>query len=56
MEYEWEKYQDFTDEVGTRFIKLNDNEYQFITSEEDEDIATKQQLIDWKIQVITYKK
>ena len=56
MQHEWEKYQIFTDEIGTFFEKLSDDTYQFTTKEGHVDICSKQQMIDWNIQLFTYEK
>ena len=56
--YEWEAYEIFIDEIGTKFIKLdNSHKYDYkieITNsngEIEEDYCDKEQLIDWNIQV-----
>ena len=53
---EWEKYSEFVDDSGTRFFKLSDDTYRFITVDGDEDICTKDQMLSWNIHVFTYIK
>jgi hypothetical protein len=59
MEYEFENYLEFIDDIGTRFILLNSREqydYKFITPEGETDYCNRQQLIDWNIKVVTHIK
>ena len=56
MQYEWEKYDRFTDDSGTYFVRLDDDTYEFTTIDGDTDTCTKQQLIDWNVQIFTYEK
>ena len=56
MQYEWEKYDRFTDDSGTYFVRLDDVTYEFTTIDGDTDTCTKQQLIDWNVQIFTYEK
>ena len=56
MSYEWEKYNKFTDELGTYFIRLDYDTYEFITKDGDKDICTREQLIVWNVKIFTYEK
>jgi hypothetical protein len=53
---EWEKYSEFVDDTKTKFIKLNEKSYRFITEDGFEDICDKEQMLGWGIKVFTYIK
>jgi hypothetical protein len=52
-EYDWEKYDEFIDDIGTKFIRQDYGEYdyKFITSSGDVDYCNRQQLVDWNVKV-----
>jgi hypothetical protein len=56
MTTEWEKYSEFVDDTGTKFFRLSEDTYRFVTKEGYEDICNKSQMLEWNIKVFTYIK
>jgi hypothetical protein len=53
LEYNWEKYEEFIDEIGTKFRRLvtGEYDYEFVTRQGDRDYCFRQQLVDWNVKV-----
>jgi len=53
LEYHWEKYEEFIDEIGTKFRRLvaGQYDYEFVTRQGDQDYCFRQQLVDWNVKV-----